>query len=159
MAYFQSCIITGSALYEAKLRLYLHHDYLGTNRNQTTPVVPTEPNDFGQINVIDWSIEEGSDRGSKVVAHAQGMQVQCGKNKQQWYCSFNMVFEDDRFKGSTLGVQGVYEASSPKEWIIVGGTGQFKLAQGTVSATNLSEDANGRILELAFHIFYRTIES
>lgn len=45
------------------------------------------------------------------------------------------------------------------EWAIVGGTGQFTLAQGVVFGKIVSDDGNyGRITELFIHIFYRTIE-
>lgn len=98
MAYLiNSSTITGGAQHEANLHLYMHQIFAGPNANQTVPVKPSTNNSFGLIAINDWTIQEGTEPSSKVVARAQGIHTQSGKNKQQWYCSFNMVFEDDRY--------------------------------------------------------------
>ncbi|RLN34712.1 hypothetical protein C2845_PM03G29690 [Panicum miliaceum] len=47
-------------------------------------------------------------------------------NNIRHYTSFNIVFEDDRFKGSTL--QGMGITLSENQWAISSGTGEFALA-------------------------------
>lgn len=82
---------------QAKLHLYLNQSYGGPNPTQIAAVNPGLKNGFGIIVINDWAIVEGPDPGSKVIARAQGMTVQCGQNKARWFVNFNMVFEDDRY--------------------------------------------------------------
>lgn len=82
---------------EANFHLYLHQISGNPSPNQTVPVNPPNKNGFGMIVVNDWTIHEGRDPSSKVIARAQGMHAQSGQNKAQWYTTFNMVFEDDRY--------------------------------------------------------------
>lgn len=70
----------------------------GPNENQIISVTPPINKDgFGVMAVNDWTVREGRDLGSKVVARAQGIHVQCGQNNPRWHCSFTMVFEDARY--------------------------------------------------------------
>ncbi|XP_078149701.1 pterocarpan synthase 1-like [Carex rostrata] len=158
--YFKSSsnLVTGCCVQnEANLHLYLKQIGAGPNPNQVIPVNSVLKNSFGMIAINDWDILEGPDPGSKVVARAQGIHVQCGQNKARWFVNFNMLFEDDRFNGSTLEVRGAWEPPFPVEWAIVGGTGEFTLAQGILSGTDLSVDGTRRILELFIHVFYCAI--
>jgi Dirigent-like protein len=63
----------------------------------------------------------------------------------------------DRFKGSSLQVQGAWDLNLPIEWAVVGGTGQFTFAQGIVYGKKLSEDNGHRIVELTMHIAYSPV--
>lgn len=156
MAFFQtsSSVLTGFEQKVAQLNLFLHQNF----RNQTVPVSPGNGNDFGTIAINDWVVRDGPDASSKVVARAQGHHFGAGQNKPQWYTSFNMLFEDERFKGSSLVVRGVWDVNAPIEWAIVGGTGQFPFAQGIIYGNKISQDTNARVMELNIHILYRPLQ-
>nr|XP_025876482.1 uncharacterized protein LOC4348341 isoform X2 [Oryza sativa Japonica Group] len=57
---------------------------------------------------------------------------------------FGTTLVDDWFKGSTLQVMGIIAASSG-EWSVIGGTGEFSMAHGSIKFTtdpsSTSEDA------------------
>lgn len=64
-----------------------------------------------------------------------------------------------RFKGSTLKLLGSYGPGHDDEWAIVGGTGEFTLAQGVISLRTV-QDGNGMVIrELKFRLFYTPIKA
>uniref|UniRef100_A0ACD5WTC4 Uncharacterized protein n=1 Tax=Avena sativa TaxID=4498 RepID=A0ACD5WTC4_AVESA len=65
-------------------------------------------------------------------------------NWQNW---FTMVFELQRFKGSTLQIMGASPEKS-NQWAIVGGTGDFALAQGVIKITEYKITGDERVHEL-----------
>ncbi|KAJ1701139.1 hypothetical protein LUZ63_000918 [Rhynchospora breviuscula] len=137
---------------EFYFHLYLHHMYLGPNRNQSSIINPNHPNSFGSTIVNDWPLYDGLSPNSRVIARAQGLHCQAGMTTQNWYNALNIVFEDARFKGSSLQVMGpVIEQG---EWAIVGGTGEFTLAQGVIYKTFREPRSGGDISELNIHGFY-----
>jgi hypothetical protein len=75
---------------------------------------------------------------------------------------FDFIEYRFRFKGSMLAVRGggVPAAVDPelREWAILGGTSELSLAQGVVYVKKISQDANGVVWKLCFHIFYRPLE-
>lgn len=96
MTYIKSSSITGGTQHESNLHLYMHQFHTGPNQNQTA--ANTEDGlSFGRMNILDWTISEGRDPGSKVVARAHGMQAQTGQNKPLEDLTLNMVFEDERY--------------------------------------------------------------
>lgn len=62
----------------------------------------------------------------------------------------------NRFKGSSLQVMG--ESVYNGEWAIVGGTGEFRLAQGIIYKKNTKVTAEGYIVELDIHAFYSAVQ-
>lgn len=121
------------------LVLYLHQfNASGPNRNEEVVVHTDYVHQFGLIIADDWVLTPTSYPNDTIVAHAQGLHMQAGqKEDNQWY--FNLVFEDQRFAGSTLQVMGRTTAERNGEWSIVGGTGQFRRAKGTIEFTCLAD--------------------
>lgn len=142
---------------ELYAHLYLHHTGQGEHINQHGVLSPGFENSFGSIVVNDWAITEGPSLDTKVVAHAKGIHIQAGMDIKNYFVSFNMVFEDGRFKGSTLQVMGTVVEKG--EWAIVGGTGEFTLARGVIYKPR-AEYINqvGDVIELDIHCFYTPVE-
>uniref|UniRef100_A0ACD6A8M5 Uncharacterized protein n=1 Tax=Avena sativa TaxID=4498 RepID=A0ACD6A8M5_AVESA len=64
-----------------------------------------------------------------------------------WHNWFTIVFEDGRFKGSTLQIMGSSFGES-NQWAIVGGTGELMMAQGVIQRKNLDNTGDKQIQEL-----------
>lgn len=128
--------------------LYLHQIYSGANTNQSTIIFGDTYTQFGLTAVNNWAIYDGVGPDAKVVAHAKGMHM----NTVNWYNSFNMVFDGERFKGSTLQVMGP-TIEGLGDWAIVGGTGMFEFARGIIKR-KVHEKAEGKgIYELSIRGF------
>jgi len=123
--------------------LYLHHIYRGEGQNQADIVAKDATTGLGQTAVNNWSIYDGPGPYANLVARAQGLHIYAGN----WHNSFTIVFEVERFKGSTLQVMGA-SIEKEGEWAIVGGTGSFQLARGVVTRNVHEEMENGEILVL-----------
>jgi hypothetical protein len=72
--------------------LYLEQIYSGSNTNQSK-LIPGDATYFGETAVNNWAIFEGIGQDAKLVAHAKGMHMQA----VDWYNSFNMVFDGERY--------------------------------------------------------------
>ncbi|XP_078150148.1 dirigent protein 7-like [Carex rostrata] len=138
---------------ELYFHLYLHHTPLGPNKNEADIVDPKLPNSFGSLSVNDWALYDELGTDAKVIARAQGLHVQTGMDDSQKYQNYlSIVVEDTRFKGSSLQVMGPDVEEG--EWAIVGGTGEFCLAQGVIYKTFLKHQSDRNIMELDIHAFY-----
>ncbi|XP_044431790.1 dirigent protein 13-like [Triticum aestivum] len=135
--HLQGCQIT--CMTEVNLHLFLHQFVDGPNtpnRNEETLAATTFPFGFGTTIVHDWTLTETTNSKDTVVARAQGVHVQAGLTKDnRWYMTHNIEFEQGRFAGSTLQVIGITAGLENGQWSIVGGTGQFIMAQGIISFT------------------------
>ncbi|OEL16101.1 hypothetical protein BAE44_0022881 [Dichanthelium oligosanthes] len=127
--------------------LYLYHTYAGPNPTQATIITGNPSTGLGTTAVNNWQIYDGLGPEAKVVARAQGLHILAGK----WRCGFSIVFENERFNGSTLEVDGVIVEEG--EWAIVGGTGEFKMATGVIYKKVHQSNSNGNIIELTVHGF------
>jgi hypothetical protein len=56
-----------------------------------------------------------------------------------------------RFSGSTLEVRGITVETG--EWAVVGGTGQFAMANGIISKKLHEQRSDGNVIELSVHAF------
>ncbi|KAF6998556.1 hypothetical protein CFC21_014671 [Triticum aestivum] len=150
-------VCTHRTEHELYARLYLHHTFQGEYRNQHKVLSSVFQNEFGSLVANDWVITDEPGRDTKVVAHAKGIHIQAGMDTEDYYVSFNMVFDDGRFKGSTLQVMGTVVAEG--EWAILGGTGEFALARGVIYKT-YSKYINqvGDVIELDIHCLYTAME-
>jgi hypothetical protein len=72
--------------------LYLEQIYSGPNTNQSK-LISGYATYFGETAVNNWAIFEGIGQDAKLVAHAKGMHMQA----VDWYNSFNMVFDGERY--------------------------------------------------------------
>lgn len=152
-----SPVCTHRTEHELYARLYLHHDFLGERRSQHDVLSTEYKQGFGSMVVNDWVITDGPSRDTRVVARGKGVHIQAGMDSKNYYVSFNMVFEDGRFKGSTLQVMGTVVVKG--EWAIVGGTGEFTLARGVIykSSTKFVQN-EGDSVELDIHCLYTPME-
>ncbi|TVU49925.1 hypothetical protein EJB05_01269, partial [Eragrostis curvula] len=124
--------------------LYLYHTPLGPNANQSTVV---NPGSLGNMAVNNWTVYDGPGSDAKIVARAQGFHIQAGN----WHNSFSLVFENERYKGSTLQVMGIVVERG--EWAIVGGTGEFAMATGVIHKRFHQQRSDGNIMELTIQGF------
>ncbi|CAN6228101.1 unnamed protein product [Urochloa humidicola] len=133
-SYYQTAppVSVGSAvLYQEHIFHLYGQQYFGVTEYNLVKEINSE-NNYGRTNVFDWAIPDGPDPNTaKVVARLQGLSMNCDTsgNRNCYTCS-NMIFTDLSFKGSTISVQGAMRSD---DWAIVGGTGQFARAQGTLS--------------------------
>ncbi|KAM0894487.1 hypothetical protein ACQ4PT_024447 [Festuca glaucescens] len=92
---------------------------------------------FGRSVALDWDIRDGLDPAtSKIVARGRGSAIGDSMTTHGYFLSLDILFTDERFKGSTLKVLGSYdntEEVGADHLAIVGGTGEFEYAQGTIS--------------------------
>lgn len=128
--------------------LYLFHTHSGPNRNQFSVTSEDPATGLGQIAVNNWEIYDGVGESTTIVARAQGMHIHAGN----WTNVFSIVFEDKRFKGSTLQVMGI-SVDENGEFAIVGGTGQFAMATGVISKKLHQRSNDGTIVQLTIHGF------
>ncbi|KAF6998551.1 hypothetical protein CFC21_014666 [Triticum aestivum] len=127
--------------------LYLFHTSLGANQTQSTVIDPNASTGLGQTAVNNWAICDSPSPGATVVARAHGLHIYAGN----WQNTFSITFEVERFKGSTLQVMGI--SVEEGEWAIVGGTGQFAMANGVIYKKFHEQRSDGNIIELTVHAF------
>ncbi|EEC66746.1 hypothetical protein OsI_33110 [Oryza sativa Indica Group] len=154
MAYYEiapvECPLQQNELY---MHLYLRQADRGPNRDQEVILNPkVRPNDFGLTATTAWTISDSLDPNAKIVARAEGFHMQTSYNNTSWYASFNIVFEDDRFKGSMLQVMGTTPAEG--QWAISSGTGEFALAHGIIKQKVIQSTPGENVKELHVHAFY-----
>ncbi|KAJ3705879.1 hypothetical protein LUZ61_009584 [Rhynchospora tenuis] len=140
---------------ELQMRLYMHHLFKGANQSQQTVIPSSNARSFGWSVVNDWPMYDGRGADAKVIARAQGMHIQAGMKDPLWYNSLNIVFEDARFKGSTLQVMGTVVEGG--DWSILGGTGEFTLAEGVIYKNRVETVSDGDIMEVFIQAFYTPV--
>jgi hypothetical protein len=147
-SYFQSAPLSHEPLRHKEFLfhgLYMQQRLEGSpSQNMNTTVNPNLPLQFGNIVANDWTIYDGLGTGAKLVARAQGSHMGTSETEGTWFICFNIVFVDERFKGSSLKVLGHFEDPAQGEWAILGGTGEFVNAQGVVSFKKVMEMDNGK---------------
>jgi len=127
--------------------LYMHQIVSGPDYNQVNIADPKQPQMFGYTNVHDYRIYDSLGPGKKLVARAQGLHAKTSMEYDGWFHWSNVVFTDERFQGSSFMAMGNQEG----EWAIVGGTGEFALAQGTITTCRIQEDEFSNIKEICIH--------
>ncbi|KAJ3697763.1 hypothetical protein LUZ61_001468 [Rhynchospora tenuis] len=115
---------------------------------------------WGQILVEDVPLVTDPDpspsSSGSIIARMYGLDVQVNPNIEAWKIHHTVVFEDDRYKGSTLEVTGLLplDLSSWSQMAIVGGTGQFTLAQGVLYAKTISNDSETQVVDIRITAYY-----
>ena len=141
---------------ETHLHLYFHEINGGPN-STTTIVAPlnSSASGFGGAVAIDDALREGPEPTSKLIGRAQGILPAVSQEETTFLFAANFVFTEGEYNGSTLDVFGRAVPPSPtREWSIIGGTGQFKLARGYVLGKKLSAPAGSLIIELDIYVMY-----
>ncbi|CAM0908343.1 unnamed protein product [Alopecurus aequalis] len=137
---------------ELYFHLYLKRGSAEPNTDQKTILKSKHPLGFGMLLATDWPIYDGRNPRSNLVARLQGLHAETGKVDEGWHASVTVVFEGQCYKGSTLHLMGTSIGSD--EWAIVGGTGEFTLAQGVMYIVDHHDAADASYAELEFRALY-----
>ncbi|KAJ1261243.1 hypothetical protein BS78_09G013800 [Paspalum vaginatum] len=87
-------------------------------------VVPRSNPSFGLIAANDWTVFDGMGGGANLVGNMQGLHMLGSMTQGSWCVYFDL-------------------------WAIVGGTGEFTLAQGVISFKNVQDGGSMNIRELS----------
>ncbi|CAN6229958.1 unnamed protein product [Urochloa humidicola] len=128
------------------LHFYFHEVDAGAPNATTVNVASLHKNGstFGDVDVFDVPLREGTDPASRLVGRAQCLAVHASLDGSTAFAAIVFVFSGGDYGGSTLATQGLYYTSGgPAERSIVGGTGKLRFAHGymtsrVVSYTNIS---------------------
>ncbi|WVZ94819.1 hypothetical protein U9M48_040663 [Paspalum notatum var. saurae] len=140
---------------ETRLHMYLHQFPAWpnvANPNEVGVIGSSQPLGFGTMYVDDWILTNGPNPNEKIVGRAQGFHIQSGQTSTSWYNSHIFEFQDDWYAGSTLEVLG-FITNSTGELSIMGGTGKFPNAHGTIKFT-VTTTNNVSTKELDIDVFY-----
>ncbi|XAR72719.1 hypothetical protein NMG60_11019455 [Bertholletia excelsa] len=140
-----------------KLHFFFHDTFSGKNPTavkvaeaKTTAKSPTL---FGALFVIDDPLTVGPEPNSKQVGRAQGFYASVGQEEASLLMSINLEFTSGEFNGSSLSVLGRNPALEHyREMPIVGGSGLFRLARGTVTAQTRSLNMNTGDAVVEWHV-------
>ncbi|TVU30784.1 hypothetical protein EJB05_22425, partial [Eragrostis curvula] len=106
-----------------------------------------------QATVADWSIVAGPEPGARIAGRAQGILFQSSHAEPiLWTTILNLKFNNETFPGSTLQVMGFLPTDG--DWSIIGGTGEFHLARGTISHKVVRDAPGDRLYEIYIHVYY-----
>jgi hypothetical protein len=97
MANYDICPYEGALVENTKInihKLYLRQFSSGPERNQLVILDGYGPKDLGMTSAVNWAVYDGVGPDAKLVAHVQGLRMKAGGN---WYNSFIMVFESERY--------------------------------------------------------------
>ncbi|KAI3458401.1 hypothetical protein Pfo_015064 [Paulownia fortunei] len=145
-----------------KFQVYIHANF-AISEDQTVYEVATaeitskSPTNFGRILVIDNPLTTGSDPESQFMGRYQGMNAYSDFNEASANMNMNIIFSGGEYDGSTLSIMGrqpVYE--EVRVLSIIGGTGVFRFAKGTVLASTLSSDPVTKIGTYVYVIYVVT---
>ncbi|WVZ49661.1 hypothetical protein U9M48_000998 [Paspalum notatum var. saurae] len=140
------------------IQLYVHETFPGPNATAMTVLqspLGAATSTFGSMGVVDDEIRSGPDRSSSALlgryqAVFFGMSLEQGKG---FLSAVSLVFTAGEYAGSTLSVEGpILGFTGTIERAVVGGTGRFRLAQGYMLWTMISNPtANTSVNEV--HLF------
>ena len=93
------------------------------------------------VMIIDDPLTVGPEPSSRRVGRAQGMYASASQSELGLMVTFNFVFTEGKYNGSTLSILGRNTVfSAVREMPIVGGSGLFRFARGYVQARTVSFD-------------------
>lgn len=131
-----------------KLQIYIHAIFNTSYPNQTvfqvasSSITPTSASSFGRILVIDNHFTTGPDPKSRQLGRYQGLNAYSDFKEAAATMSMNIIFsEGSDYDGSTLCIMGRQPVNEEVRVLsVLGGTGAFRLAAGTLLATTYSSD-------------------
>ncbi|XP_057983197.1 dirigent protein 22-like [Malania oleifera] len=125
---------------------FYFHDIVSGNHPTVVRVVAAPATNgsatgFGMVTMMDDPLTAGPERGSRLVGRAQGMYASAAQAEVGLLMVVNYVFEEGKYKGSSVSVVGRNAVfSEVREMPIVGGSGLFRFARGYVQAKTHSFD-------------------
>lgn len=118
---------------------FFFHDIVSGPAQTTVVVVPPANTTtyFGQVNIFDDALTERPEPTSKILGRAQGLYGFASQEDFSLLMAMTFVFTSGNHNGSSVTILGRNTViQSPREFPIVGGTGNFRLARGFASASN-----------------------
>ncbi|KAK1556111.1 hypothetical protein QYE76_008072 [Lolium multiflorum] len=116
---------------------------------------------FGRAIAGDYEIRDGPDPAtSSIVARGRSFSMGDSMTSHGYFTAFDILFTDERFKGSTLKVMGSFEnvdEDGADHLAIIGGTREFAYAQGTIGYKAIKLTAPQIIRELNIRVFCRNV--
>ncbi|KAM7470912.1 hypothetical protein LguiA_009095 [Lonicera macranthoides] len=128
-----------------KIQFYSHNLLKGSNRT-SAPVAQanttaSSPTLFGLVNIMDIPLTAGPEPSSKPMGRAQGLYASASQEETTIFHGMNLLFTYGKYNGSSLAVLGHnVESHMYRELPIVGGSGAFRLARGSVIFKTYSYD-------------------
>lgn len=93
------------------------------------------PTLFGAVMMADDLLTEGPEATLPEVGRAQGMYGSAGQRRVSLIMAMSFTFTKGKYKGSSISILSRNPALNPvREMAVVGGTGLFRLARGSVAA-------------------------
>lgn len=121
-----------AAATSAHLHVYMH-DITGGPSATAVRVLNGPSGSFGNMEVIDDKLTNGTSDSSATVGRAQGYYMVASQAGLAFLVNMNVVITSGPYAGSTLTVVGRDDVSETvRELSVVGGTGQFRMARGYV---------------------------
>ncbi|KAF8646106.1 hypothetical protein HU200_065952 [Digitaria exilis] len=121
-----------AAATSAHLHVYMH-DVTGGPSATAVRVVNSPRGSFGNMEVIDDVLTEGTSQSSATVGRAQGYYMVASVANLEFMVNMNVVLTSGPYAGSSLAILGRDDVSVPvRELSVVGGTGMFRMARGYV---------------------------
>ncbi|CAI9087589.1 OLC1v1021696C1 [Oldenlandia corymbosa var. corymbosa] len=112
---------------------------------------------FGLTRVFDDPLTVTGSPDSKTVGYAQGLYVLTSQEDVALLFTYNFVFNDGKYAGSTLSVQGYNPLEAKyREMAVIGGSGVFRLAKGSAVASTYWANATTQdgIVEFTVYVLH-----
>lgn len=139
-----------------KLHFYFQDVNGGSDPTVLKVVEPTanSATSFGQVSMVDDLVTEGPEPDSKKVGRAQGTIGFADLNDTALQMVLNIEFTEGEYAGSTISILGRNQIFQEyRELPIVGGTGVFRLARGSVVTNTYSFDTDTKKGVLEYTLF------
>lgn len=136
--------------------VFYMHDHISPSEIVTAiPVAgsngsSSDPGTFGTLLVFCDNTTSGPDDSDNIVGRAQGTYTNTNLYTQlDFFMVFSLIFQNLKYSGSTLEIQGTLRLDQPQsEYAVVGGTGKFRLARGYVIVTPENISGSNSVLKL-----------
>lgn len=131
-----------------KLRFYLQ-DIIGGDKPTVWSVAQCNltdklPSKFGKVIVLDNLVTSGGDINSGEMGRMQGTVGMADLREKALVMVLNLVFTKGEYEGSTLSILGRNPLwQEIREVSIVGGTGDFRMANGYILTSSYYKDPAG----------------
>ncbi|CAN4117477.1 unnamed protein product [Withania somnifera] len=140
-----------------KFHFYFHDTVSGKHPSAIqiaqANITSRSPTSFGLVRMMDNPLTIGPNITSKVIGRVQGIYGFSSFEDRELLMTFNFVFTQGKYNGSTLSILGHNRVSREyRELPVVGGSGVFRLARGTVTARTYWYNATTRDLIIECHV-------